>query len=88
MLKANITPYNEFCEMYKASNNIQVPLLKRIFGVEQKQLSGQEELANILVAIFGRKTSVVYDMSSICELFDSNPQDRELLANVMMLGLV
>lgn len=47
----------------------EVPYLKRIIGTSQVQVSQPEELAYFLVANFGKKTSVVYDMSAAFELF-------------------
>jgi hypothetical protein len=65
-----------------------MPLLKKIIGVNAaRQMSVHEDWANILVAVFGRKTSIVFDMTSLCDLFATCPDDRQLLANTMFLAL-
>jgi hypothetical protein len=38
-------------------------------GTSQVHVSKQEELAYMLIANFGKKTSVVYDMNAAFELF-------------------
>jgi hypothetical protein len=44
-------------------------ILKRITGLgQQRKVTIFEELAHILVAIFGKKTSVVFDMAAILEI--------------------
>jgi hypothetical protein len=53
-------------------------------------VSVQEELAHILVAIFGKKTSVVFDMVAIQEIISqetTSGDDRELLAQAMFLAI-
>lgn len=53
-------------------------------------MSVQEELAHILVAIFGKKTSVVFDMVAIQEIISqetTSGDDRELLAQAMFLAI-
>jgi hypothetical protein len=53
-------------------------------------VSVQEELAHILVAIFGKKTSVVFDMAAIQEIISqetTSGDDRELLAHAMFLAI-
>lgn len=66
-------------------------ILSRIIGLEsQRKISVPEELAHILVAIFGKKTSVVFDMAAILEVISlesTSVDDRELLAHTMFLAV-
>lgn len=86
MLKANIMPHDEFVEFYKRHNPNAIvkkeeTVLQRITGHQAKrEASRAEELAHILIMTFGRKTSVVFDTTSICELFSHATEDREILA--------
>ena len=53
--------------------------------------SETEEKAKILAAVFGKKTSVVFDARSICEFFSKEGQSesvKELLANLLFIQLV
>lgn len=93
MLKANIMSHDEFLQMVRRLNPSQVPVreesvLKRIVGVSQRQVSVHEEIAHILVAIFGRKTSVVFDTSALCEIFaQTTAADKEMVAHTIFLSL-
>jgi hypothetical protein len=98
MLKTHIMPHDEFMEMVRRMNPSQQPalpqeasILKRIIGLEQqRKVTVPEELAQILVAIFGRKTSVVFDMAAVLEIIaqeSTSVDDRELLAHTMFLAI-
>jgi hypothetical protein len=75
MLLKNIMPHEEFMALIKGlspnshAHNQEVPFLQRIMGTSHVHVSQQEELAYLLVSNFGKKTSVVYDMSAAFELF-------------------
>ena len=48
------------------------------------------EKATILTAVFGKKTSVVFDAQAICDLFsepDQTEESKELLANLLHVQL-
>lgn len=50
-----------------------------------------EEKAKILAAVFGKKTSVVFDSAAICELFEKDNQtdeNKEILAQLLFIQLV
>ena len=83
-------------DIINSQNNLLFPTQNGSFlsnliasGTELKQLDGHrhaEEITKVLVGIFGKKTSVIYDTKSICELFQKEGQSDEfkrILANLL-----
>ena len=59
-----------------------------MLGQTAPEMSESEEKAKILAAVFGKKTSVVFDSKSICDLFAKEGQTelfKELLANLLFI---
>lgn len=59
-----------------------------MLGQTAPEMSESEEKAKILGAVFGKKTSVVFDSRSICDLFSKVGQSeayKEQLANLLFI---
>ena len=62
-----------------------------MLGQAAPEMSESEEKAKILAAVFGKKTSVVFDSKSICDLFAKEGQTelfKEQLANLLFIQMV
>lgn len=59
-------------------------------SLDQSYSSVHEEQAKLLVGVFGKLTSVVYDVNSICDLFKKRDQSKEtkvVLAHTLSASL-
>ena len=57
-----------------------------MLGQEVPETSVSQEKARIIASVFGKKTSIVYDSKSICDLFDKDglkEETKEALANLL-----
>lgn len=58
---------------------------------QASQMGAHEQRAFTLVSAFSKKTSVVFDMNALVELFkheDTDEETKALVANVMFASLV
>jgi len=59
-------------------------------STDQSNNSVQEEQAKLLIGVFGKLTSAVYDVNSICDLFKKREQTKEtkvVLAHALSASL-
>ena len=74
-----------------AASEEQLSYISQMLGHQTAEVSESEEQAKILAFVFGKKTSVVFDAKSICDLFKKEGQTekvKELLANLLFTQLV